>query len=93
MGMLASQITSLTIGYCLLNRLFWRKSKKTSKLGVTGLCVVNSPGTGEFPTQMASSADMFPSDDVIMTFCNLYVQYFPQDMQNIMLCFALYMVI
>ena len=41
---------------CLLNRLFRRKSKKTSKLRVTGLCVGNSPGTGEFPAQMASYA-------------------------------------
>ena len=39
---------------CLLNRLFRRKSKKTSKLRVTGLCAGNSPGTGEFPAQMAS---------------------------------------
>ena len=31
---------------CLLNRLFRRKSKKTSKLRVTGLCAGNSPGTG-----------------------------------------------
>ena len=42
---------------CLLNRLFRRKSKKTSKLHVTGLCAGNSPGTGEFPTQMASYAE------------------------------------
>ena len=42
---------------CLLNRLFRRRSKKTSKLGVTGLCAGNSPGTGEFPTQMASNAE------------------------------------
>ena len=41
---------------CLLNRLFGRRSKKTSKLHVIGLCVGNSPGTGEFPTQMASNA-------------------------------------
>ena len=39
---------------CLLNRLFRRRSKKTSKPRVTGLCVGNSPGTGEFPAQMAS---------------------------------------
>ena len=31
---------------CLLNRLFRHRSKKTSKLRVTGLCVGNSPGTG-----------------------------------------------
>ena len=42
---------------CLLNRLFRRKSKKTSKLRVTGLCGGNSPGTGEFPAQMASYAE------------------------------------
>ena len=44
---------------CLLNRLFRRRSKKTSKLRVTGLCVGNSPGTGEFPAQMASNAEIF----------------------------------
>ena len=42
---------------CLLNRLFRRRSKKTSKLRVTGLCVRNSPETGEFPAQMASNAE------------------------------------
>ena len=42
---------------CLLNCLFRRRSKKTSKLRVTGLCVGNSPGTGEFHTQMASYAE------------------------------------
>ena len=41
----------------LLNRVFRRKSKKTSKLRVTGLCVGNSPVTGEFPAQMACNAD------------------------------------
>ena len=42
---------------CLLNRLFRRRSKKTSKLRVTGLCPGNSPMTGEFPAQMACNAD------------------------------------
>ena len=42
---------------CLFNRLFRRRSKETSKLRVTGLCVGNSPGTGEFPAQMASNAE------------------------------------
>ena len=41
---------------CLLHRLFRRRSKKTSKLRVTGLCVGNSPVTGEFPAQRASNA-------------------------------------
>ena len=39
---------------CLLNRLFRRRSKKTSKLRVTGLCAGNS---AEFPAQMASYAE------------------------------------
>ena len=42
---------------CLLNRLFRRRSKKTSMLRVTGLCAGNSPGTGEFPAQRASNAE------------------------------------
>ena len=40
---------------CLLNRLV--RSKKTSKLRVTGLCAGKSPVTGEFPAQMASDAE------------------------------------
>ena len=42
---------------CLLNHLFRRRSKKTSKLRVTGLCAGNSPETGEFSAQMASYAE------------------------------------
>ena len=42
---------------CLLNRLFRRRSKKTLKLHVTGLCAGNSTGTGEFPPQRASNAE------------------------------------
>ena len=41
---------------CLLYRLF-RWYKKASKLRVTGLCVGNSPVTGEFPAQMASNTE------------------------------------
>ena len=43
--------------HCLLIRLFGCRSNKTSKLRVTGRCARNSPGTGEFPTQMASNAE------------------------------------
>ena len=43
--------------HCLLNRVFGCRSKKTTKLRVTGLCAGNSPGTGEFPAQIASSAE------------------------------------
>ena len=41
---------------CLLNRLFRCRSKKTSKLPVTGLCEGNSPVTGDFPAQRTSNA-------------------------------------
>ena len=40
-----------------LSRLFGRRSKETSKLRVTGLYAGNSPGTGEFPAQMASDVE------------------------------------
>ena len=43
--------------HCLLNRLFRWRSKKTSKLRVTGLWWWNWPVTGEFPAQMASNAE------------------------------------
>ena len=42
---------------CFLKRLFSRRSKKTSKLRVTGLCERNSQVTGEFPAQRASIAE------------------------------------
>ena len=51
---------------CLLNRVFRHRSKKTSKLCVTGLCAGNSPGTGEFPRKGPVTRKMFPFDDVIM---------------------------
>ena len=44
---------------CLLKRLFKPKSKKTSKLHITGLCEGNTLVTGEFPTQRASNAENF----------------------------------
>ena len=43
--------------HCLLNCLFGCRSKKTSKLPITGPCAGNSQGTGEFPAQMASNAE------------------------------------
>ena len=60
---------------CFLNRLFRRRSMKTSKLRVTGLCEGNSPVTGAsphrwFPAQMANNAEIFPLYDVIMCRCD-----------------------
>ena len=46
---------------CLLKRLFRRRSKKTSKLRVTGLCA------GIHRSQRPVTRNMFPFDDVIMT--------------------------
>ena len=54
MGVMASQITRPQD--CLLNRLFRRRSKQTTKFRVAGFYAGNSPGTGEFPAQMASNA-------------------------------------
>ena len=51
---------------CLLNRLFRRRSKKTSKLRVTGLCAGNSPGLVNSPHKGPVTRKMFPFDDVIM---------------------------
>ena len=51
---------------CLFNRLFRRRSKKTSKLRVTGLCVGNSPGPVNSPHKGPVTRKMFPFDDVIM---------------------------
>ena len=51
---------------CLLNRLFRRRSKKASKLRVTGLCAGNSPGPVNSPHKGPVTRKMFPFDDVIM---------------------------
>ena len=63
MGSMASQITSLTIVYSAIYSGL--DPRKTSKLRVTGLCRGNSPGTGEFPAQMASNAENVSTDDVM----------------------------
>ena len=42
---------------CLLNLLLRCRSKKTSKLRVTGLCEGKSPMTSEFPSQRASNTE------------------------------------
>ena len=59
-------------GECLLNRLLRRRSKKTSKFRVTGLCAVNSPGPVKSPHKGPVTRKMFPFDDVIMSQCISY---------------------
>ena len=56
---------------CLLNRLFRRRSKKTSKLRVTGLCVGNSPRPMKSPHTGPVTRKMFPFDNVIMELTHL----------------------
>ena len=59
---------------CLLNCLFRRRWKKTSKLRVTGLCVGNSPGPVNSPHKGPVTRKMFPFDDVIIARdCRVYV--------------------
>ena len=55
MSTMSSQITSLTSVYSIVSSR--RRSKKTWKLRVTGLCGGNSTMTGEFPTQSDSKAE------------------------------------
>ena len=55
MNAMVSQITSLTIVYSTVCSRC--RSKKASKLRVTGLCVGNSPVTGDFPARRASNAE------------------------------------
>ena len=57
---------------CLLNLLFRRRSKKTSKLRVTALCAGKSPVTGEFPAQMASNAEN----------CSIWWRHHAEDCNN-----------
>ena len=56
MGAMTSHITSL-------NRLFRRRSNKTSELHVAGLCAGNSSATGK---KGPVTRKMFPFDNVIM---------------------------
>ena len=51
---------------CLFNRLFRRRSKKTSKLRVIGHCARNSPGPVNSPRKGVVTRKMFPFGDVIM---------------------------
>ena len=57
MSAMASLITSLRSVYSIVYSR--RRSKRTSNLRVTGLCVGNSPVTGELPAQMASNAENY----------------------------------
>ena len=55
MSVMASQITGVSI-FCF-NRFLRRRSKRTSKLRVIGLCEGNMPVTSGFPSHRASNAE------------------------------------
>ena len=62
---------------CLLNRLFRRRPKKTSKLRVTGLCDGNPPVTDRFSLQRASNSENVSIwFDIIMLSFVIYTKYF-----------------
>ena len=52
MGVMASQITTLTIVY---STVYSGADQRKQKVCIIGLCVGNSPVYGEFPAQMASN--------------------------------------
>ena len=54
MGAMASQITSLMIVY---STFIQAQIKENIKASHHCLCAGDSPGTGEFPAQMASNAE------------------------------------
>ena len=78
---------------CLLNRLFRRRSNKTSKLRVTGLCAGNLPVTGEFPAQRASNAENVSiwwrhHVENVSIWWRHHVEYTPWKKLTVCLCFV-----
>ena len=76
-------ISNLQPRDCLLSRLIRRRSKKTSKLRVSGLCAGNSQVTGEFPAQISSYAENVS----IWWLSEHYLKLF-NALSDIMLCFV-----
>ena len=58
---------TIDIHCCLLNRLFRRRSKKTSKLRVTGLCAGIHQWSVNSPHKWRVTRKTFPFDDVIIS--------------------------
>ena len=62
---------------CLLNRSSRRRSKKSSKLRVTGPCAGKSPETGDSSHKWRVTQKMFPFDGVIMKMINFGCSQLP----------------
>ena len=61
---------------CLLNRLFRRRSTKTSKLRVTGLCAGNSPGPVNSPHKGPVTRKCF---HLMTSSCSTFLNSYPPD--------------
>ena len=59
-------VSNHQLRHCLLRLLFRRRSKKASKLRVTGLCAGIHRGPVNSPHMWPVTRKMFPFDDVIM---------------------------
>ena len=75
--------------HCLLNCWFMRRSKKTSKLRVTGLCTGNSPVAGEFPAQKASNGKMWLRIIFYQNRARAFCRYFSTNMPQFHFYFQL----
>ena len=73
---------------CLPNRLFRRRSKKTSKFRVTGLCGGNPPVTGGFPSQRFSNASWWRRHDYQYSTLQMSRQARQTTFPRIMLCWS-----
>ena len=71
---------------CLVNCLSGRRSKKTSKPRVTGLCAGISPGPVDSPHKWPVTRKLFPFDDVIMVYDSLITVWWLADDDNDSCC-------
>ena len=95
----ASQITGVWIIY---STVFRRRSKKTSKLRVTGLYEGNSAGIGDFPAQRASNVEnlsiwwrhhaylliMYKNSEVFRTRLH-FIKHYPMHIWTVFWCLSL----
>ena len=70
--------------HCLFNRLVRRRSKKTSKLRVAGLCAGIHRSLVNSPHKWPVTRKMFPFDDVIMAAVGVFIVDVYQECHNVM---------
>ena len=85
MGAMASLITSFAIVYSTVySGPDQRKHQSSASLPFV-LGIHRWPVTGELPAQMASNVEMFPFDDVIMLYLDIYGMVISLKMSNAVL--------